>query len=437
MAFPYGGGNYGGGGGGGGGGGELASTTVNDSNVPGAFVDEALDYLEEQSSNIRSLRLDTGAGANDPVTKVYNNWTDLYTEADNLRNSGYIPEILFRGFGGLVTAGNWDLSGMVLRGLDVDNTYVQFADAAVVTGLPLIWDTIYLTTQGFGSGSGRTTPLIGTISSFTRTAFRGRGGIATFGYTGSVPFFADVAAGGTLVLFHDGPSGFVTDTTLGASEIFRLSSGSSQLDIYVTGGDTQWDLGCVDGTGSLYRITGQDGVRIEGTQRPGVVEVDLRNRGNWEELIGIPWIFQSDLAKITTPVTFSSGVRTQLTIDGLGPGSNTDFTQGKNLWDTTNNCLSSDRVGKTFTVRLDLLAQRLTSGSDELIVDVDIGTVGAPIVIAADTKTASVGGVQRYSFVFPLFSLNTFLANGAKFYLTPSGGDFEVSGVSVFIKEDR
>ena len=140
------------------------------------------------------------------------------------------------------------------------------------------------------------------------------------------------------------------------------------------------------------------------------------------------WANYQDQAKLDTPLTLASGVRTQLTIDGLGAITNEVYAQ--DLW--TGNAIRPTVVGGTYMVRVDLTAERLTAGSDELLVEIDIGD-GSSIVVAAQTISVTVGGAQRYSFPFPLFALETFVANGGKVFVTPTGGDFELSGAAIFI----
>ncbi len=131
-----------------------------------------------------------------------------------------------------------------------------------------------------------------------------------------------------------------------------------------------------------------------------------------------------------TPFTLSA--RTKLTIDGLG--STTERRFGSGYFDVSSNLIVAEEVGTAYDLRLNLMADRLTSGNDELRVEVQI-EAPSPFVVASDLKVASVGGFQPYSFILPLFALEAFVQYGAGLYLTPQGGNFDISDINLYLRK--
>lgn len=135
--------------------------------------------------------------------------------------------------------------------------------------------------------------------------------------------------------------------------------------------------------------------------------------------------------------------RVQLTCNGLGDQSNTNFlpASGSALWSTNSNAITSDNVGNAFDVRIQFTAQ--PAGSDDYMdIDFDIGAGTNQIVIAHRLVTSPKGtDANIYSFTTSLYSLDTFVANGCKIYLdstgaSPSGDDWDIWDISVFVKQD-
>lgn len=160
--------------------------------------------------------------------------------------------------------------------------------------------------------------------------------------------------------------------------------------------------------------------------------IDIGKRGGSVgsalDSVGPEWASYVDSSYAATPVTIGT-TRTQLVCDKDSVTEN--GLVGPALWDSSANVMRPRAVGEAYIIRLNLEAERLTTGNDELIVELDIG--GSVGVIYRTTSTVSLSGVRSHSFEIPVFCLSTFVANGGALYLTTQGGDFEISGLSLFI----
>ena len=138
----------------------------------------------------------------------------------------------------------------------------------------------------------------------------------------------------------------------------------------------------------------------------------------------------ADQSVVDTPKTYVANVRQQLTIDKVA--NNTENGIMTDRWDSVDNTFTPVRSGQAFLLRINMTMERLTSGNDEIIVDLDIGAgaFGAsPIIIAADTKSATIGTPQQYIYTIPIFTSPLMIANGLKMGCTVVGGDFEMSAL--------
>jgi hypothetical protein len=132
----------------------------------------------------------------------------------------------------------------------------------------------------------------------------------------------------------------------------------------------------------------------------------------------------------------SGATNNVLQIDGGGSTSNTNYLpQGVDaLWDTNNYKVISNEVGNGYNVRVQFTCDPVSISDDKLDVLFDIGgavgqisgrTIGSPK--GADPFTVSVA--------IPLFSLDTFVANGCSIYINPLGNDFDITDASILIQQ--
>lgn len=138
---------------------------------------------------------------------------------------------------------------------------------------------------------------------------------------------------------------------------------------------------------------------------------------------GTPWTGVAAWADSTytsgSKRAISTGVRTKVTIDGLGAQTDSDqLPSGSEWWSTLNNKIVPDADGDAYDVRLIFKATPAAS-SDYFDVELDIG--GSIGVILEETKIYAKG-TSDHSFVvsWAIRTKDTFLANGGEIYITPN-----------------
>lgn len=159
---------------------------------------------------------------------------------------------------------------------------------------------------------------------------------------------------------------------------------------------------------------------VENASEGAVYRADGGGSGNWSEL-NEGWAFYADNTYLTgSRQSITGSTRTQVTIDGLGSTTETSYLLGGDVWDTTNDRITPQEVGKTYDLRFAFKGQTATANT-YVDVELDIGS-GASIIIAQQTFNFTKGTGTQNSFVFsvPIFCLSTFIANGGKLYLTPN-----------------
>lgn len=151
------------------------------------------------------------------------------------------------------------------------------------------------------------------------------------------------------------------------------------------------------------------------------------------------WAYYSDSTYTSgSPLIPANGVRTLLTIDGLGATTSKDFLPAgvTDFWDSSTNKIVAQKAGDSYDVRIDFTVDvPANTESIKLEVDIGDGSPDIPIVIRSNAYSESGAG-QAFSAGFPLFSLSTFIANGGKIYITTSAGGFDIYDIAIFIKRD-
>lgn len=121
-----------------------------------------------------------------------------------------------------------------------------------------------------------------------------------------------------------------------------------------------------------------------------------------------------------SPRSISSGVRTQVTIDGTGSLINNSLPEGAaGLWNTSTNVFEPINAFDVYMLRLQFSAS--TTPADAYVdCELDIG--GASGVILRETRPLlrASDGTNVLVFTWPVFTGATFLANGGTIYVTPS-----------------
>lgn len=132
-------------------------------------------------------------------------------------------------------------------------------------------------------------------------------------------------------------------------------------------------------------------------------------------------------------ITLTAGVRTLVTIDA-GVGSITSHVGNSGItW--AGNAHTGATVGDSWTWRLSLRGKKSGGTTAYLLVDQDI-SAGAGTIIGMDEKAIrSDNQSQIFSFGFSGYSMETFAANGMRFYITASQ-TCQIWGKGVFIRRD-
>lgn len=131
------------------------------------------------------------------------------------------------------------------------------------------------------------------------------------------------------------------------------------------------------------------------------------------------------------PRSILSGARTQLTNNTGGASTNTTYlNENQELWD--NDAIRPIAIGDAFDVRVTFSLTAETNDKD-VTLEMDIGS-GTPIIIYSETRRMlkSGGAVNSFAFSIPTYSLDTFLANGGKLYITPTS-NIQLYGLNIFI----
>lgn len=139
---------------------------------------------------------------------------------------------------------------------------------------------------------------------------------------------------------------------------------------------------------------------------------------------------------VGAPRTILSGVRAQITIDGLGATTNIAFVNGMHSDVWAGNIFRPADFGEVYNVRLTFTMAQTNAGSGQYaFFEADIGTPGVPFVTAAESVNLVKGqGVATISTIATqFFCLDTFGRNGCKLYLTPST-DITFWGAALFIQ---
>jgi hypothetical protein len=149
------------------------------------------------------------------------------------------------------------------------------------------------------------------------------------------------------------------------------------------------------------------------------------------------WINVAD-AQYTSgsPISIASGVKTQITIDGLGAATNTAYADGmpSDVW--SGNKFRPSGLGEAYNLRITCTVTQTTSGTGNFVTfDADIGTDETPFLSASQSVPLikGQGNATLITIAAPFFTLDTFGRNGARLFLTPSV-DITAHSFAIFIQ---
>lgn len=148
----------------------------------------------------------------------------------------------------------------------------------------------------------------------------------------------------------------------------------------------------------------------------------IREGKSWKDLVdqmtGAGWGFWADSQYTeASPRTITAGQRTQLTIDGLGSRTNLENlnTLPSTVW--YNDTFWPVNVGDRYAARLNLVMSRTGNSNWEFaIFEFEVGSFNALTVQQPLYK--NIGEPQAVTLSDDLFSLETFVSNGGRIYVT-------------------
>lgn len=152
--------------------------------------------------------------------------------------------------------------------------------------------------------------------------------------------------------------------------------------------------------------------------------------------MGLGWLWYTDSLHTTSNrQTILADARTLITIDKLGAATETRFQDGIPLETYNNNTLYPQAVGETYELRIQFKISPTAAATGQYLnLELDIGDGGSVIVYEESRPMVKGQGVtDLVTQPIPIFCLETFFANGGKFYITPSVG-IEMWDKAIFIQ---
>ena len=145
------------------------------------------------------------------------------------------------------------------------------------------------------------------------------------------------------------------------------------------------------------------------------------------------WGYYLDNATAQTITTTAS----ILSINGSGGATETSYLpEGvTNLWDTTGDNIIASGLGDSYLMRLDLPITNITGSASILQMELDISGAGSPTtVIVTRQISIAAGSNKTVSVSFGLFSLATFVTNGAQIFLSTDANTCDVTAPAILIQ---
>lgn len=137
-----------------------------------------------------------------------------------------------------------------------------------------------------------------------------------------------------------------------------------------------------------------------------------------------------------SPKAILAGVKTQITIDGLGATTNRDYANGMHSDVWSDNRFKPFDIGECYTLRLTAVITQSSSGSGHFATfDADIGTDETPFISASQPVPLikGQGNPTVLTIAAPFFTLATFGLRGARLFVTPSV-DVTMHSAAIFIQ---
>lgn len=187
------------------------------------------------------------------------------------------------------------------------------------------------------------------------------------------------------------------------------------------------------GTSELRRLSLSDLTDGAGAAKTiDIINSDILNYQGWERV---------EDALITTPTITVTTTPVKLTIDDEGVTNSTNrnyvplrIRGSSTLWDTVNSKITPIQTGDTYTIRINLSVTAKTGDPKAIVATLDIGGGSAPTtIVAQDTLTVIRSAPYEISFSVPVFTIDTFVANGGTIFLNTVDQDVTIGARSITI----
>lgn len=151
------------------------------------------------------------------------------------------------------------------------------------------------------------------------------------------------------------------------------------------------------------------------------------------------WAYYADNTYTDVSPLAVNNARVQLTIDALGPRTETDFLPPSvaTFWDVVDSKIIPEKLGDAFDLRIDLTGD--PGGIDNYLdLTLDIGDGITPDPLVTRTLKFTRTSETRFFAGFPAEVTAAFLANGGRIYLdsTVSGDSMDFFNFGILIKRD-
>ena len=126
----------------------------------------------------------------------------------------------------------------------------------------------------------------------------------------------------------------------------------------------------------------------------------------------------------------------RLSIDGVTSEITTYQPSGvTNMWDVTTDEILATGLGDSYLIRLDLPVTAKGGSPNKLVLQMDIGGGATPSNVIV-SREIGVSGTPPYdvSVSYGFFSLSTFVANNAQFFLNTDAGTIDITQPAIFIQ---
>jgi len=145
------------------------------------------------------------------------------------------------------------------------------------------------------------------------------------------------------------------------------------------------------------------------------------------------WAMYKDNATAQTFTTTAA----KLSINGAGSTTEIGYLPSDvtAFWDTTADKMLASGLGDSYTMRLDLPITSVTGSASYLEMELDIGGGATPTIVIVDRQISVAAGSNKVvSVSFGLFSLATFVANGAQIFLKSDANTVAVTAPAILIQ---